>query len=249
MERLTVIGPGAEPRQTATFHATPIFKKRGRGRDLHSSDLLFTFTDIKDKADKIFGAWLNSAAVLRPVRALYFSAVYGPNYLEGRFFALAQAVEGFHRRLRGGVYMDATAFAQAIAPVIAAIPAEFESSHRTALRNRLGYGYEYSLRKRLTLLFDEHEIALEKVVPKAGRFKGPIADRRNQLTHFPPETPEAQSTPVDVEEWLRHNFVLRLLLEFCFLKTMGFDDNEIARLVERRDEYQRYTGRLFSGDN
>lgn len=242
MERLTVIEPVAERPQTATFHAIPIFKNRGEVRDLHSSDLLFTFTDIKDNADKIFDAWLTNAAVLRPIRALYFSAIYSPNYLEGRFLALVQGVEGFHRRFRGGLYMDPTVFEEAVAPLISAIPTNLESSHRTALRNRLKYGNEYSLFKRLTLLFDEHKMALVKIVPKAGHLVEPIVTRRNELTHFPPDS---RSTPIDVEEWLRHNFVLRLLLEFCFLKTMGFAADEIARLVDRRDEYRRWVERLF----
>jgi hypothetical protein len=247
MERLTVIEPVADSPETATFHAVPIIQNQRRHRDLHFEDLLFTFTDIKDKADKVFEAWLTNAALLRPVRALYFSAIYsGSTYLESRFLALAQGVEGFHRRLRGGVYIDAKAFDEVIAPVIAAIPTNLEPSHQTSLQNRLKYGNDYSFYKRLTLLFDEHEMALEKIVPRADRFIRPIVDRRNRLTHFPPD---AESAPVDVEKWLRHNFILRLLLDCSFLKTMGLADDEIAGLVERCDEYRRLTDRLFGRTN
>lgn len=242
-ERLIVVEPVADHPDTATFHAVPVFKHHARVRDLHFSDLLFTFTDIKDKADTTFGSWLKNAELLRSIRALYFSAIYSPNFLEGRFLALAQGVEGFHRRCRGGTWMDAAEFeTQVVARLVAAIPAGLDPSHRSAIESGLKHGYEYSLRKRLKLLFGEHKTAMDKVVPDAGRFIEPIVTRRNELTHFPPDT---KIKPFDAEEWLRYNFVLRLLLEFCFLKTMGFTDDEVARLVERRDEYRRWAERLF----
>ncbi len=114
-------------------------------------------------------------------------------------------------------------------PLIACIPSDVDSSHRQSLKNRIKYGAEYSLSKWLTLLFREHRETLEELIPNALELIRPIVERRNSLTHFPP--PRADDPDDDKEDLLRYNFVLRVLLECCFLKLMGFSDTEITRLV------------------
>jgi hypothetical protein len=240
-ERLTVLQPGCSPAQEATFHAIPFFKEPTRARRLLPSSLLFRFDDIKD--GMVFRLWLEHAERLRPIRALYFLAVYGENYVQGRFLALVQAVEGFHRRFRDGVYMEPTDFqAKVVGPLAAAIPSDLDRSLQEALRSRSQYGNDYSLRRRLKALFAEHQLALDQVVPNAASFIEAIVAQRNRLTH---STPETDGTGFDAEEWLRLNFLLRVLLEMCFLKAMGFADEQVRRLAERCGAYQKEARWLF----
>jgi hypothetical protein len=179
-------------------------------------------------------------------RALYFLAAYGHNnYIEGRFLALVQAVEAFHRRFADGVYVLPEVFDQQVAPaLIAAIPGGLDASLVESLKSRIRFGNEYSLRKRLRLLFREHEQALEKVVPDAERFIDPIVEQRNAFTPFPED--QAQLRP-NTEDWLRYNFVLRALLDFCFLKAMGLSDETVRDLASRCEGYRGWTVRLFGG--
>jgi hypothetical protein len=241
IERLAVFQTVDPFPNEATYHAVPVVKPSGAARNPLPSSLLFKFQDIQDEA--VFGSWLAQAEALRPVRALYFLAIYGQTFIEGRFLALVQAVEAFHRRCRSGVYMDPAAFAMAVeAPLVRAIPADLDDSLRDALATRIKFGNEYSLRKRLRLLFEEHRTALDKVVPQATCFIDPMVARRNAFTHFPPAATGAR---IDAEEWLRYNFLLRVLLDFCFLKTMGFSDEKVTRLAEQCDDYRQWAERLF----
>jgi hypothetical protein len=139
--------------------------------------------------------------------------------------------------------MAEAAFKTGVADVLLpAIPASLDPSLQDALRSRIKYGNEYSLRKRLALMCEEHKRALDAVAPNISRFIGPIVDLRNLLTHFPPEADEAY--PKD-EEWWRYNFILRVLLEFSFLKIMGFTDDEVRNLAARCGDYQAWSRRLF----
>jgi hypothetical protein len=69
-----------------------------------------------------------------------------------------------------------------------------------------------------------------------------MVDQRNLMTHLPPEAVEAK---VDNEKWLQYNFLLRVVLDLCFLKVMGFEDQQIAELAEHCNEYQARAQHLF----
>lgn len=241
-ERLTIIDAMDGEGRSGTHHAIPIRKPGGRNRSPLGAELLFRFDDIKDRPGEAFCGWLTNAEGLTPVRALFFLALYGENFIEGRFLALVQAAESFHRRFRGGAYLPAAEYEQkVIRPLLASLPSNIDSSLRQSLQNRIKYGSEYSLRKRLTLLFREHREALEAVVPNPLALIDPIVTLRNSLTHLPPGGEGTE----DSEGWLRYNFVLRMLLECCFLKTMGFSDHEIRDLARRCPTYRGWSSRLF----
>jgi hypothetical protein len=214
----------------ATFYAVPVVKPGG---SLRNRTALFAFDDID--TDTTFTTWMTHAAILTPIRALYFLAIYGDNFAEGRFLALVQAAEGFHRRLRGGEYMVSEEYVSKVAvPLVAAIPPGIDNSLRDALRSRIRFGHEYSLRKRVGQLFAEHQLALGRVLPDAMRLINPIVNRRNALTHLLAEEGAAE---FEGASWLPYNFILRTLLDFCFLKAAGFSDTQVAELAGRCSDY------------
>ena len=81
-------------------------------------------------------------------------------------------------------------------------------------------------------------------MPNAKRLIGPIKDLRNSMTHFPVE---AAPTRTGTDRCLGYNLILRLLLELCFLKTMGFSDEEVSRFVDRSADYRARAQHLFGG--
>lgn len=221
-------GPGIETRE-ASYHAEPVF--RGNARKRGALQPLFCFDDIVDAPSTYFTRWLNEAERLSSIRSLYFLAVYGDQFVQGRFMALAQAIEAFHRRYRQGEYMDPSAFEMTVAKSLyAAIPKGIDSSLMQSMRSRIKFGNEYSLPKRLTDLLTEHLPALEPVVPDPKRLVREIAERRNRFTHFP-DLPD--STDDTGAAWLGYNALLRLLLELSFLKLIGFNDEKLKELVDR----------------
>jgi hypothetical protein len=69
----------------------------------------------------------------------------------------------------------------------------------------------------------------------------PIVDHRNAFTHFDPSTELAHGP----DRVLLYNFVLRLLLEACFLKAVGLTTQEIATLAHRSERYKQLAWRFF----
>ena len=172
---------GRVPGSTASL---PIF----RATDARRPDFLFRHADIAARLPEAFGEWLTQAERLSAVRALYMSAVHGKSFLELRLLSLAQAAEAHHRRLHEGqdFYMDANAYNETVLPVLQqVIPENLDSSHRQSLRNRLKFGNEFSFRKRLTMLFEEHDAALGIVAPEPSKWIEPIV-RTGTTSHTIP---------------------------------------------------------------
>lgn len=66
--------------------------------DLHS--MLFRFGQIKEDAERIVNNWFDAYDEIDPALNLYFSTKTGAHkYLDGKFLALAQGLETYHRRI------------------------------------------------------------------------------------------------------------------------------------------------------
>jgi hypothetical protein len=99
----------------------------------------------------------------------------------------------------------------------------------------LRYANELSQSERLGSLVDEYAAALEVLVPTPTAYVGPIVKHRNEFTHFDPKS----RTDVPPERVLLYNFLLRLLLEACFLQSMEFSRDEVIALLRRSERYRQ----------
>lgn len=68
------------------------------------------------------------------------------------------------------------------------------------------------------MLFQEHEAALASAIPSPCRWIERIVRYRNDLTHHPVVD---ERPGVDRDALVQCNYVLRILLELCFLKIDG----------------------------
>jgi ApeA N-terminal domain 1 len=228
-------------RVVAEYHAVPVF----RDPSGQWVDHLFRFQDIAPKAREVFTAWFENAERLSAVRSLYLSAAYGKSFLEIKLLALAQAAEAFHRRFSEGkdCYMQQLVYERDVfAPMEKGIPAVVNESHRQSLRGRLRFGNEYSFRKRLTLLFEEHAAAIKAAIPNPMSWIEPLVNYRNTLTHHP--VAESEQT-TNTTELVQCNYVLTILLELCFLKAMGMDAAQIEGLAKDCGRYSQIRERFF----
>lgn len=81
--------------------------------------MLFTFGQIRDNAENIINNWLKAYTVINPSLGLYFSAVTGTHkYLDGKFLALAQALETYHHRTTDEKLMDEAVFRSLVASLL-----------------------------------------------------------------------------------------------------------------------------------
>ena len=228
------------PTQLGTFHAMPIYKSRDRGSAVEHT--LLRSSDIAARVPEILSAWFSQAETLYDVRALYLAGVYGGGFLETKLLALTQAAEAFHRRFYPDVYMDPSAFVTDVfEPMKAAIPKSVAKSHRAAISTRLQFANEFSQSRRLKALFHEHVETLRVLIDQPETWVKPILDHRNAFTHFDPAGKVARGP----DQVLLYNFLLRLLLEACFLKAMGLTVDEITRLAHRSEGYRQIAQQFF----
>lgn len=142
-----------------------------------------------------------------------------------RFLSLFQALEGFHRALYDGKYMEEAAYDAVIGHIQDAIPNAVSSSHRAALESRVKYGNEYSLRKRIgeleQLLTDEIRLRLFgvlKSVPKSW------INTRNYYTHWDEKLKESI---LDDQEMYYANIRIAHFLNTLFRLLVGVPASDI----------------------
>lgn len=109
-------------------------------------DMLFTFGAIKDNAQQIFNNWINAYEYLSPALGLYFSTKTGAQkYLDGKFLALAQGLETYHRRTSSETLMKQEEFEALVTKILEGCPKE----NSEWLNGRLMHGNEINLGKRI----------------------------------------------------------------------------------------------------
>ena len=113
-----------------------------------------------------------------------------------------------------------------------AIPDYIEDNHKKSLKSRLKYGNEFSLRTRLKRIFKDNQENLKMFIKSKGKFIITVVDTRNYLTHYDQE----QDEPI-VENLELLIQKLKILLEICLLKELGFSSEEIKDLFSRNRRY------------
>jgi len=187
--------------------------------------MIFTFGVIKENAEDVFNKWISAYDTLAPALGLYFSTkIKAQKYLEGKFLALAQGLETYHRRTSNEKLMDDSEFEELVKSIMKHCP----EGKAEWLQGRLKHGNEINFGKRIKKIiepFKEHigsSRARSKIIQK-------IVDTRNYLTHYDEDIePEAAKG--------RDLWVLCLKMEAIFqlhfLKVIGFTEEEVSNVVQ-----------------
>lgn len=146
--------------------------------DVHR--MLFTFGKIRDDAEKIINNWLKAYSVIRPSLGLYFSAVTGTHkYLDGKFLALAQALETYHRRTSDEKLMDEGVFRSLVARLLC----QCNKEKRKWLKGRLIHGNEINLGKRIKKIIEPFKAHIGNGKVRSKLIRN-IVNTRNYFTHY-----------------------------------------------------------------
>ena len=204
--------------------------------------MLFTLPTIEENSTQFLQNWMDKFDQIEPAINLYFSVLYNPNsYAEVKYLSLAQAVETFHHRIFGGKYLDDEKYQTNIyEQLVSKIPTDLDEDFKTSLTNRLKYGNEFSLRKRLREIIRSADDILDFSFVTSGKernfFISKAVDTRNYWTHYSADL-ESRAAQTG-EERLILITRLQLLLEICFLKELGFDAQTIRKLLERSERFK-----------
>jgi len=197
-------------------------------------EFLFREGDADDRLGRMLRAWFRKFRKLEPSLLLYNVSCYSKLFLETQFLTRCQAIESYHRALREGRYMQEREFSlQIMKPLMAAVPADIDSDMARALRDRIRFANDFSLRTRLKQLALLHQRALLVRLDDPKSWVNEVVDARNAFTHptsWPPGDVNYRRLP-------SLSRFLRLLLELSFLKEMGFTESELEHICARNPEY------------
>jgi hypothetical protein len=186
--------------------------------------ILFQFGLIRVNAEVIINNWLGAYSIIRPALGLYFSAVTGTHkYLDGKFLALAQGLETYHRRTSSDTLMERGKFRNLLATLLCLAPKE----HRKWLRGRLIYGNEISLGQRIRKIIEPYKSYLGNSKERDKIIRG-IVNTRNYLTHYSEEL-EKESTK-GVELWVLCQ-KMEAIFQLHLLQQLGFTKSEIQGIL------------------
>lgn len=181
--------------------------------------------------DAVFRKWFDQyASVAMPSQlALSILSSDGP-WIHVQFLLLMQALEGFHRGVADGTYMPPDDYETVRHALTTAIPAAVKSSHRDALKSKIKYGNELSLRKRLNDLVGRLDAPLrERIFGSTGAVPRKWIATRNYYTHW---DEASRDDALDTPDMYYASVRLRHFLRVLYLDFMGIPQAAIVKALD-----------------
>ncbi|WP_217541728.1 HEPN domain-containing protein [Vibrio metschnikovii] len=187
--------------------------------------MLFTYGTIKSNAQDVVNNWLRAYEIMAPTLSLYFSTKNGAQkYLDGKFLALAQGLETYHRRTSDEKLMESSEFETLVSKITKNCPDE----NVDWLKGRLMYGNEINLANRLKRIIEPFKDKLGNSKERSKLLRQ-IVDTRNYLTHY---NEDLRNSSADGSElWILCQ-KMEVIFQLHFLKVIGFSEEEINSVVE-----------------
>lgn len=217
------VGDKQYPVQVSIYYQSIPFAEKKPTKNWH--EMLFNFGAIKTDAQQVLNNWLNAYEYLYPALNLYFSTQTGAQkYLEGKFLALAQGLETYHRRTSVETLMEPKAFEVMVEKILNGCPEE----HIDWLKGRLVHGNEINLGKRLKKIIEPFKEHLGAGGERSKMLRK-IVDTRNYLTHYNEDLKENSAKGKDL--WILCQ-KMEAIFNLHFLKVVGFTGEKINGVVE-----------------
>jgi hypothetical protein len=229
--RRTKSAPTKELRALRLFY---VQRHQSERRQTNTAQMLFPFSAIKDQFETVCRNWFASLTRNAGIYDVFFTTLFDRSqYLETRFFNLAQCLEAFHRKWiakGGGKFVPQKRFKQIRSRVEARLPARLPRGLESAFKRVLPQANEFSFLERLQALFvslQPETIAM--VTDDPSRFMQAIRDTRNQFTHL---EARKKSKAFAREQWHQACQKMQLILIVHFLKLCGIEESLIRQRLK-----------------
>ncbi|UNP88286.1 hypothetical protein MNZ22_17015 [Aeromonas encheleia] len=194
--------------------------------------MLFRFGQIQSDAEKIVNNWLEAYDEIEPALNLYFSTKVGAHkYLDGKFLALVQGLETYHRRTSDMKQMDETTFNELTANLLDKCP----DGYKQWLSGRLFHGNEVSLSRRIKSIIEPFKELLGASKERSKIIRA-IVDTRNYLTHYDPSLKDASAKGTEL---LSLSLKMEAIFQLHLLQILGFTQSEIKSVFENSYDLQQ----------
>lgn len=146
-----------------------------------------------------------------------------------------QGLETYHRRTCNETLMEADVYNNLVESILEQCPEE----HVFWLKGRLLHGNEINLRKRLQHIIEPFQDYFGSGKNRK-EFINKIINTRNYLTHY---DRQLEQYAVSDEELYKLCLKIEAIFNLCFLKQIGFIDEEIDKLVGQNSSLAWKLGR------
>lgn len=191
--------------------------------------------DMGSDLDGVVARWFEIAPKVHMPSRLAMSIMASEKlWLHIEFLSLMQALEGFHRGLLDGNYMDSPDYEAIKTSLEAAIPKSLANDHKDALRSRIKYGNEVSLRKRLDQLADRLSGPIREMIFGVDRkIPHQWIETRNYYTHW---DQALRSDVLDGQEMYYANVRMRHFLRALYLDLLGIGPGAILHSLSNASD-------------
>jgi hypothetical protein len=158
------------------------------------------------------------------------------------FLSLAQALEGFHRGLFDGTYATPADYEGVRKALSDAIPQTVGPDHKDALRTRIRYGNEFSLRKRLNELAAMLSPAIRTLIfGPDGTVPQQWIDTRNYYSHW---DGELRANILDGQEMIYAIPRMRHFLRALYLQLAGIPQQALQQALSNASDDSQYLAQI-----
>ena len=199
--------------------------------------LRMLFRYVQSDFDKIINKWINIHKDIEPAIDLYFSTKLGhQKHLNGKFLALAQGLEAFHRGTSNEKNMSDEEFKndEEFKKLFDLLVDHCPENHKKWLEDKLSYTKEISLRQRIREIIKPFNNLIEPDRKKRETIIDKIVNKRNSLTH--PLNKSLKDKVVTGQDLVYHYLKMEALFQLNLLSILGFTPEEIKSIFDDNDQ-------------
>ncbi|MGH6710926.1 MAG: HEPN domain-containing protein, partial [Bradyrhizobium sp.] len=217
-------------------------------------DFFASRTRLGDELPHVVATWFEKfPQVEKPVDLALSTMASEELWLHVRFLSLMQSLEGLHRALLPGLYLDSVQYVPVLNLLVEAIPKSLGQDHRASLVSRLRYGNEVSLARRLAQLIELLPIELRKRIVGSEKIPRSWVDTRNYYTHW---DDALLSNTLEGQAMYDVSVRLTVLLRVLYLNVAGVGADTLGQCFEGESsavkhlaQLDRKQGRKAEGDS
>ncbi len=237
------------PNRPEFLHLYLVQPDRHMKESISPIEMPVAFSEINNRLPEILNSWLGRDEGLSPLVDLYISNIFSRTFREFQFLSYIYCLEIYHRINFKGLYLDPEEFSEYSAKIqksVSDILPKESKDLEDSLNQRLRYGNEYALRKRIREIFNElPEDLFTYLGISIGTFIRQIVDTRNYLTHYSTDLEAAALTSHRLSSATEK---LRGLILALLLKDLGLGPEEVTTAVSRDLIIKAIVGEESHGD-
>ena len=206
-------------------------------KDILTPEMPFPYPVLSGDWPQVLQTWFSKSQSLDTLAGLFFGVSVDRSIpVEFQFLALIQGIESYQRTHGDDVYVSDEDYEPIKKALLEAIPSSVNPDHREALKGRIKYGNEYSLRKRLDITLQSVPAPLViEITNNNKKFTAQVVATRNYLTH----RDETQTADVlDFRGMFDASVSLKAVIEFLLLREIGMPVDMVCKVMTMHSRYK-----------